>query len=73
MDFIAKHKSTIIGIASAVLSILVMLGVIDLEKQTAIVEGVEILLDSSDSLLNEAAGLWTALLALLGLVSKDGE
>lgn len=72
-NFIAKHKLTVVGIISAITSVLLAFGVIDLETQAAVQEGATNVIDAAASSENELAAFITALLAFIGIFGKDGD
>lgn len=70
---IANWKTTLMSILPILGSVAIALGYIDLEKQTAIVNGVEIVLDSADSILNAIMSVTLAVTGVGLLFAKDGD
>lgn len=66
-------KTTILGFIPMVGAILIALGVIDLEQQTAIYNGVEVVFDASDSILNEVIGGMAVIGSIIALFSRDAD
>ncbi len=66
-------KTTLTGIVPLITALLVGVGVIDLEQSTAIIDGVEVVFNSADSILNEVIGAIAFFGGLIGLFSKDGD
>jgi len=71
--FIQNWKTTLMGLLPAIVGVLVMLGVIDLEKQQAVIDGAVVVIDSVDGVTNEVVGAVLAFTALIGLFAKDGD
>lgn len=70
---ISNWKTTILGILPAGLALLIALGFIDFEQQTAIIDGVSVVFDASDSILNEVLAAIAAVSGVIGLFSRDAD
>ena len=66
-------KSTLSGFLPLLGAILIALGWIDLEQQTVVIDGVETIIDSADSLLNELIAILGAASGIGLIFSKDGD
>lgn len=70
---ITNWKTTLLGILPAGLALLIAVGVIDFEQQTAIIDGVEVVFDAADSVLNDVIGVIAAVSGIIGLFSRDAD
>lgn len=70
---LANWKTTVLGLLPLLGSVLIALGVIDLEQQTAIIDGVAVVFDSADSIINEVVAAIAAVGAAIGLFSRDAD
>lgn len=66
-------KTTLMGVFPAILGTLVAFGVIDLEQNSAIIDGVSVAFDTADTLVNEIVAAIAYFAAIIGLFSKDGD
>jgi len=66
-------KTTVLGLIPLIGGVAIALGWIDLEQQTAIVDGVEVVFDASDSILNEAGGVIAAVTTIIALFARDAD
>ncbi|MAT89618.1 MAG: hypothetical protein CMC35_02905 [Flavobacteriaceae bacterium] len=70
---LANWKTTLLGVLPAILAVLIAFGIIDLEQQTAIVDGTEVVFDTVDSILNEVIAAIASIGAVIGLFSRDAD
>lgn len=70
---INNWKTTVLGILPTLGALAVALGFVDLEQQTAIIDGVEVLFDSTDSVLNEVSIVIGAVTGIGLLFSRDAD
>ena len=66
-------KTTVMSVAPILASVAIAFGWVDLEQQTAILNGIQVVFDSSDSILNELIGVVTAVTGIGLLFSKDAD
>ena len=70
---IANWKTSLMSIVPIVLSLLLVTGIIDLEKQQALQEAARTTLDGLDVGLNGIIAAIAAAIGGIGLFAKDGE
>ena len=66
-------KTTVLGFIPLLGALAIALGWIDLEQQAAILDGVEVVFDSTNSILNEVIGVIAAVGGVIALLSKDAD
>lgn len=66
-------KTTLLGFVPIILSLLIMLGVINVEDQQAIQEGVNQIALHAEGGLDNIVALLSAVVGLIGIFSKDGD
>ena len=66
-------KTTLLGFVPIILSLLIMLGVINVEDQAAIQQGVNDIALSAESGLDNIIALISGVVGLIGVFSKDGD
>jgi hypothetical protein len=66
-------KTSVMSVAPILASVAIAFGWIDLEQQTAIINGIETVFTSADSVLNEIMGTITAVTGIGLLFSKDAD
>lgn len=66
-------KTTLLGFVPIILSLLIMLGVINVEDQAAIQEGVNQIASNAESGLDNVIALISGVVGLIGIFSKDGD
>ena len=66
-------KTTLLGFIPIILSLLIMLGVIDVEDQATIQEGVNQVVSNAEGGLDNIIALISAVVGLIGVFSKDGD
>ena len=70
---IRSSKTSILSILPTVGTLAIMFGWVNLEQQTAIIDGVKVVFDSADSILNEVAGVIQAVMAVGLLFARDAD
>ena len=66
-------KTSVMSVAPILAAVAIAFGWIDLEQQTAIINGVVTVFDAADSILNELIGTITAITGIGLLFSKDAD
>lgn len=66
-------KTTLLGFVPIILSLLIMLGVINVEDQAAIQQGVNDIALSAETGLDNIIALISGVIGLIGIFSKDGD
>jgi len=66
-------KTTLLGVLPTIATVAIMFGWIDLEQQEAIVNGVKVVFESADSILNEIVAAISAISGIGLLFSKDAD
>lgn len=70
---IANIKTTLASILPIIGSLALAFGWIDLEQQTAIIDGVNVVLDNSSNMINEFVGIISAVSGIGLLFAKDSD
>lgn len=69
---VKQWKSTIAGIAPSVIGLLVLLGVVKVDDQPSILEGINAVLDSGEAIVVQVTGLISTVSGLWSIFkSKD--
>jgi len=66
-------KTTLLGFIPIILSLLIMLGVINVEDQAVIQQGVDQVVANAEGGLDNIVALISAVVGLIGVFSKDGD
>lgn len=66
-------KTTLLGFIPIILSLLIMLGVVSVEDQAAIQQGVNDVFANAEGGLDNILALISGVLGLIGVFSKDGD
>lgn len=66
-------KTTLLGFIPIILSLLIMLGVVTVEDQAAIQQGVSDVFSNAEGGLDNILALISGVLGLIGVFSKDGD
>ena len=66
-------KTTLLGFIPIILSLLIMLGVIKVDDQAAVQEGVNQIVANAEGGLDNIVALISAVVGLIGIFSKDGD
>ena len=66
-------KTTLLGFVPIILSLLIMLGVVKVDDQAAVKEGVNQIVANAEGGLDNIVALISAVVGLIGIFSKDGD
>ena len=66
-------KTTLLGFIPIILSLLIMLGVVKVEDQAAVQEGVNQIVNNAEGGLDNILALISGVVGLIGIFSKDGD
>ena len=66
-------KTTLLGFIPIILSLLIMLGVVKVEDQQAVQEGVNAIVNNAEGGLDNILALISGVVGLIGIFSKDGD
>lgn len=66
-------KTTLLGFIPIILSLLIMLGVINVEDQAVIQQGVDQVVANAEGGLDNIVALISAVVGLIGVFSKDSD
>ena len=66
-------KTTLLGFVPIILSLLIMLGVVKVEDQQAVQEGVNAIVENAEGGLDNILALISGVVGLIGIFSKDGD
>ena len=69
----ANIKTTLLAIIPLVLGLLTAMGWVDLEQQTALINGVDVVLNSTDSVINEVTMVIEIVTGIALLFARDGD
>lgn len=72
-DSFKSWKTTLLGFVPIILSLLIMLGVVSVEDQAAIQQGVSDVFANAEGGLDNILALISGVLGLIGIFSKDGD
>ena len=70
---IKNWKTSLASLLPLISGLAIALGIVNLEQSTAIIDGVSVVLDSADSLLNEIVGTISIVTSIGLLFSKDAD
>jgi len=72
-DSFKSWKTTLLGFVPIILSLLIMLGVISVEDQSALQQGVSDVFANAEGGLDNILALISGVIGLIGIFSKDGD
>ena len=66
-------KTTLLGFIPIILSLLIMLGVVKVEDQAAVQEGVNQIVNNAEGGVDNILALISGVVGLIGIFSKEGD
>ena len=72
-DSFKSWKTTLLGFVPIILSLLIMLGVVSVDDQAAIQQGVSDVFANAEGGLDNVLALISGVVGLIGIFSKDGD